>query len=74
MPKSRGRKPPKTPKGQSTTKELKGQSTPKAPKGQPVPYAPRTAKRAIDTPRPTPKMVEMAAKKTIVEEIVRSPY
>jgi hypothetical protein len=35
---------------------------------------PRTAKRAIDNPKPTPKMVEMAAKQTIVEEIVRSAY
>ena len=37
-------------------------------------YAPRTAKGPIETPEPTPKMVEMAAKQTIVEEIVRNAY
>jgi hypothetical protein len=28
----------------------------------------------VDTPKPPAKMVEMAAKQTIVEEIVRSDY
>jgi hypothetical protein len=37
-------------------------------------YAPRTAKGPIETPEPTPKMVEMAAKQTIVEEIVLNAY
>ena len=85
MPKSRGRKPPKTPKGDNQrakgpidTQSAKGPASTQNAKGPASTqnakraYAPRTAKRAIDTPKPTPKMVEMADKQTIVEEIVRS--